>query len=163
MYDATPVLEYLDRKGILYTVDRHPKTATAQETAEVEHVSGKHFAKTVVLRSDHEILLAVVPAHLRVGLAKLARVHGRGPLRLASEEDFVDTFPNCEVGAMPPFGKLYSQPSSPTDEPLTVYIDDDIATAPRVTFNAGSHEHTLTVAGQDFLKAAEGIVADISE
>lgn len=161
-YDATPLMRYLDDRGILYTVDEHPQTATAQQTAEVEHVSGKRFAKTVVVKSGGRILLAVVPAHLKVDLEKLERVHGSGPLDLATEEEFASLFPDCEVGAMPPFGKLYSQPSSIEKVPLDVYIDDDIAVAPEVTFNACSHRHTLTVSGKDFLKAAEGVVADIS-
>jgi Ala-tRNA(Pro) deacylase len=162
MYNATPVIDYLDSRKILYRVDRHPKTATAQETAHVEHLSGKRFAKTVVAKSGHKLLLAVVPAHLKVDVEKLERLHGEGPLRLATEAEFAHYFPNCDVGAMPPFGHLYSQLAAAVPEPIEVYIDDDLAVAPSVTFNACSHEHTITLSGKDFLKATEGVVGDIS-
>ncbi len=162
MYDATQVIQYLNARDILFRIDRHRKTATAQETAEAEHISGKLVAKTVVVRAGPRMLLAIVPAHLRVDLEKLEALHGQGKLELATEEEFADLFPDCDVGAMPPFGKLYMQPSAVGDEPLDVYIDDDIATAPSVTFNACSHEHTITLSGKDFLKATEGTVADIS-
>ena len=154
MYNAKMVMDYLREKGVRYTVHKHAETATAQETAAAEHVSGKGFAKTVVVRSGDEMLLAVVPAHLQVDLSKLARLSGGGVLELAEEEQFRSLFPDCEVGAMTPFGKVYS---------LDVFIDDDIAVAPDVTFNACSHEHTITVSGKDFLKTAEGVVGDISE
>ena len=74
-------------------------------------------------------------------------------MTLATEEEFASTFPNCQIGAMPPFGRMYS---------LGVFIDDDIASAPEVTFNACTHEQTLTISGADFLKAAEGLVGDFS-
>jgi Ala-tRNA(Pro) deacylase len=162
MYDASLVLDYLDRRGILYRVQRHAPSRSAQETAELEHVSGKRFAKTLVVRSGFGFILAVLPAHLHLDFRKLEHLHGRGPLRLAREEEFAGLFPDCEAGAMPPFGRLYRQPGRTIPEAIAVYIDDDLAIAPEVTFNACSHEHTLTVSGKDFLKAVEGKVGDIS-
>jgi Ala-tRNA(Pro) deacylase len=154
MYDATPLITYLDARGIPYRVERHPRTTTALETAQVEHRSGRRFAKTVVsVAPGGRLLLAVVPATLRVDLDKLWRLSRRGPLRLASEDEFAGRFPNCEPGAMPPLGRLYN---------LDVYVDDDLAVAEEVTFNACSHIHTLTLDGKDFLKAVEATVGDIS-
>lgn len=154
MYDATPLLDYLKDRGILYQVDWHPRTATALETAEAEHVSGKFFAKTVVLSSGDRKVLAVLPAHLKVDVEKLSHAIGMTDLRLCSESDFSYLFPNCEVGAMPPFGNLCT---------FDVFVDDDLATAPQVTFNACSHLHTITVSGEDFLRATGGKVIDFNE
>jgi Ala-tRNA(Pro) deacylase len=153
MYDATALFEYLDSRGIPFKVMHHRETATAIETAKAEHVSLKRFAKTVVVKAGDALALAILPAHLKLDLDKLRRVWKINDLRLASEAEFKSRFPDCEVGAMPPFGHLYA---------LDVFIDDDIAVAPEVTFNACIHEYTITVSGKDFLKAAEGVVADIS-
>lgn len=154
MYDATPLLDYLSSRNITFKVDKHPRTLTAMETAAAEHVSGKRFAKTVVVHSaDERDFLAILPAHLHVDLEKLSRLAGGEIVGLADEDRFARLFPNCEVGAMPPFGHLYE---------LDVYIDDDIAVAPEVTFNACSHEHTITISGKDFLKATEGVVGDFT-
>ena len=154
MYDAQHLLDYLDERHIQYQIRQHPRTATAMRTAEVEDVSGKNFAKTVVIESVNKFFLAVLPAHLQVDLRKLEDLSRKRPLKLAGEGDFASLFPSCEVGAMPPFGRLRS---------LDVYVDDDIALAPEVTFNACSHEHTLTMSGRDFLRASEGVVGDFTE
>ena len=154
MYDATPLLKYLKDSGILYKVDWHPRTTTALQTAEAEHVSGKHFAKTVVLVAGDRKILAVLPADLKVDVERLARLTGKADLRLASESDFSYLFPNCEVGAMPPFGNLCT---------FEVLVDDDLATAAEVTFNACTHLHTITVSGEDFLRATGGKVVDFNQ
>ena len=153
MHDVTPLLKFLNERKIPYRVDHHEPTATATETAQVEHVSGKRFAKTVVVRHDDQMILAVVPAHRHVDLERLSEMTGKGPLELATEKEFSRVFPDCDVGAMPPFGRMYS---------LDVCIDVDIAICPEVTFNACTHEHTVTVSGRDFLKAAEGQVGSFS-
>jgi Ala-tRNA(Pro) deacylase len=154
MYDAKTLVNYLTERGIAFEVEKHPKTYTAMETAAAEAVSGKRFAKSVVVMAGGKPVLAVLPAHLKVDLEKLSRISGKSTLRLAKESEFETLFPNCEVGAMPPFGRLYSMP---------VYIDDDIAVAPEVTFNACSHEHTITMSGKNFLKAAEAVVGDFTK
>lgn len=117
----------------------------------MEHVSGKNFAKTVVIRSIDGFFLAVLPAHLQVDFEKLENLSRKRPLRLSTEQEFAALFPFCEVGAMPPFGRMRY---------LDVYIDDDIALVPEVTFNACTHEHTITMPGRGFLRAAEGVVGD---
>lgn len=154
MYDVTPLLRFLNEKRIPYRVDHHEPTATAMETAQVEHVSGKRFAKTVVVRHGEEMFLAIVPAHRQVDLARLSDITGKQPLELATEKEFSEVFPDCDLGAMPPFGRMYS---------LGACIDVDIAVCPEVTFNACTHEHTVTIAGRDFLRAAEGQVGSFSQ
>jgi Ala-tRNA(Pro) deacylase len=154
MYDAAPLLKFLNDRRIAYRVEHHMPTATAMETAQVEHVSGKQFAKSVVVKHGKEMFLAVLPAHRQIDIKRLEAVSKKKSLSLATEKEFADLFPNCDVGAMPPFGSMYS---------LDVYIDIDIATCPELTFNACSHEHTVTVAGRDFLKAAEGVVASFTQ
>ena len=152
-YDATPLIDYLNEKEVPFELHHHPYSVTAMRTAAAEHVTGKHFAKAVVVRTGEKPLLAVLPAHFQLDLEKLSRLCGLSDLELADEHEFVNLFPNCEVGAMPPFGRMYD---------MDVYIDDDIAVAPEVHFNACTHSHAISLSGKNFLKAAEGVVGDIS-
>lgn len=152
-YDATPLIDYLNDKKVLFELHHHPRSVSAMRTAAVQHVSGKHFAKAVVVRGGGRPLLAVLPAHLRLDLDKLSRLSRIDDLELVEEAEFFNLFPNCEVGAMPPFGHMFD---------MDIYIDDDIAVAPEVHFNACTHSHTISLSGKDFLKAAEGVVGDIS-
>ena len=154
MYDASELLDYLDERKVPYQVKHHPATTSAQRTAAAEHVSGKHVAKPVVVRTPAQrLLLAVVPAHLRVDLDKLWSLAKVGPLSIATEAEFAESFPDSQPGAMPPFARLHN---------VEVFVDDDLAVAPEVTFAACSYEHTVTVSGKDFFKLAEARVGDIS-
>ena len=148
------VLDQLTESGVPFKVGSHRPAVTAMETAAAQHVSGKRFAKAVVVKGEGRDILAVLPAHLQVDLTKLERLACSGDLKIASEAEFSDRFPNCQLGAMPPFGHLYG---------LEVYIDDDIASAPEVTFNGGTHDLTITMTAKDFLKTAEGVVGDFSQ
>jgi Ala-tRNA(Pro) deacylase len=133
--------EYLTREKVAYQVTHHPARYTAQELAQVEHVSGRLVAKVVMVLADAKLLMVVTPATAKVHLPWVREAVGARDVRLAGEGDFSHMFPDCEVGAMPPFGNLYGVP---------VLVDDALARDPVILFNAGSHEEMITMTYADF-------------
>ncbi|MBI3997705.1 MAG: YbaK/EbsC family protein [Armatimonadetes bacterium] len=132
---------YLRENGVHYDVTPHPEAYTAQEIAAVEHVPGQQMAKVVMADADGRLIMLVLPAPARVDLVRLRTALGAKTVRLAREEEFASLFPDCEVGAMPPYGNLYNVP---------VYLDRSLADQPRITFNAGTHRETMTVKAEDY-------------
>lgn len=143
---------YLRENGVAFRVDWHPLAYTAQEVAAAEHVSGYLVAKPVMVRCGEEIVMAVVAAPYRLDLAKLQQVVGK-PCRLAEESEFAPLFPDCEVGAQPPFGNLYG---------VRVYVDRRLTEDPEIVFRCGSHRETMRVAYTDFQRLVQPVVADLA-
>src|SRR5512143_1989782 len=98
--------EFLDANNVEYEVQSHPEAFTAQAVAEAEHIPGREVAKAVMLRSGQQYLMVVVAAPYRINLQRARHATGHSDLHLASEEEFAKLFPQCEAGAMPPFGNL---------------------------------------------------------
>ena len=138
---------------VTYELKQHLEAFTAQQVAATEHVSGYWVAKVVMVVSDGMLVMLVLPAPFRVDLVRLKEALGAGVVRLGREDEFANLFPDCEVGAMPPFGNLYGVP---------VYVDAALAKDPFVVFNAGSHRETLTIAYADFERLAHPQVADFA-
>ena len=109
---------YLDQQHSNYSALVHERTVTAHETASAAHVSRQLFAKTVMLKVDGTLAMIVMPAAYRVDLTRLSRALGGRMVELAEEHEFKDAFPDCEVGAMSPFGNLYGIP---------VFVDSRLA------------------------------------
>jgi Ala-tRNA(Pro) deacylase len=142
---------FLDANQVPYESLSHSTTYTAQGTATVMQISGREMAKTVVLRAGEygrETILAVLPGPKHVNLDRLAVALGK-PVRLATELELSDLFPDCELGAMPPFGILYDLP---------VYIDESLAKDKEVVFNAGTHRDAVRMAYEDFVRLAKAKV-----
>ena len=139
---------FLQSNHVHYDTLPHPTTYTAQGTAALMRISGREIAKTVVLRAgerEEETILAVLPGARHVKLDKFAALIGK-PVRLATELEFANLFPDCELGAMPPFGALYNLP---------VYMDESLAKDDEVVFNAGTHHDAVRVAYADFVRLAK--------
>lgn len=134
--------ELLDRHRVHYECTAHLPAYTAQGLAAVTHVSGKEVAKTVVVKLDGALALAVLPASHRVDL-RLLREATHASVAMASEEEFKDAFPGCETGAMPPFGSLYGLP---------VLVDESVTHDREIVFNAGSHTEVVRLAYEDFAR-----------
>ena len=118
---------FLDEQEIKYVAIRHSPRFTAQEIAASAHVPGKELAKTVVVKLEEELALAVLPASYRVDFELLRQVSGAKWAELADEEEFRDRFPGCELGAMPPFGNLYG---------MKTFVADALAEDDEIAFNA---------------------------
>ncbi len=132
---------YFREHGVRYEVTPHPEAITAQEVAEVEHVSGHLVAKVVMADADGRLVMLVLPAPARVDLVRLRHGLRAKTVRLAREEEFAGVFPDCELGAMPPFGNLYQVP---------VYMDRRLADRTQIVFNAGTHRETMTITAADY-------------
>lgn len=146
---ASRVKELLDSHGMKYVVIKHSPAYTAQEIAASAHVPGKELAKTVMVRLDGKLAMAVVPASQRVDLQKLAAVAGAQRAELATEDEFAGVFPGCEVGAMPPFGNLYGIP---------VYVSDALSECEEIAFNAGTHRELLRMRYDDYARLVNPVV-----
>jgi Ala-tRNA(Pro) deacylase len=133
--------EFLDGAGVKYVVVTHAPAYTAQEVAASAHIPGRELAKTVMVKLDGKMAMAVLPASHVVDFPKLKATAGASKAELASEEEFRSLFPECEVGAMPPFGNLYGTP---------VYVESGLAEDAEIAFNAGSHKELFRMAYKDF-------------
>jgi len=119
----------------------HEPVFTANRVAQTLHVRGNDVAKTVVLRTRRGYVVAVVPAPMRIDLEKLGRQLNDDDVRIASEEEIAQLFPDCEVGAMPPFGSIYHLPT---------VIDDSLAEDDRIVFEAQSHDAAIRMNYRDY-------------
>jgi Ala-tRNA(Pro) deacylase len=135
------VRAFLDTHGTKYVVISHSKAYTAQGIAAISHISGRTLAKTVIVKLDGDLAMAVLPACYQVDLEALRAATGVRTAELATEREFKQFFPDCETGAMPPFGNLYSIP---------VYVDEALAEDREIAFNAGSHYELIKMSYRDF-------------
>jgi Ala-tRNA(Pro) deacylase len=133
--------EYLDKQHVNYVCLAHSPAFTAQEVAASAHVSGKLIAKIVMIKIGDKLAMVVLPAHDHVNFSELKAVTGQQDVDLASETAFKGQFPECEVGAMPPFGNLYNMP---------VFVSNKLSLLDQIIFNAGTHSELMKVAYQDF-------------
>ena len=138
---AESIGNFLKRERVPYTILRHRAAYTAQQEAEVTHVKGRHWAKIVVCFADTEPIQAVLPADLMVDLERLGTLARAHTVRLATEAEMVKLYPECEPGAMPPFGPLYGQ---------RVFADTSLAGDPEMAFNAGTHTDAICMHYNDF-------------
>ena len=133
--------DFLDSHGIKYVTIGHSRAYTAQEVAASSHIPGKELAKTVMVKVDGEMAMVVLPASRSVDFNLLKQTLGANNVELATEQEFQDMFPECEVGAMPPFGNLYG---------MKVYLSKSLKEDEQIAFNAGSHTELIKLAYRDF-------------
>ncbi|MBS1852238.1 MAG: YbaK/EbsC family protein [Acidobacteria bacterium] len=145
--------QFLDGKHVPYIVTSHSSAYTAQAVAALAHISGNRLAKTVIVRIDGELAMAIVPASRHVDLLKLKEVTGARTIELAPERIFSGRFPECETGAMPPFGNLYG---------MKVYTDVSLSNDQEIIFNAGSHRDLIRMAWKDFATLATPRIAEFA-
>ncbi|HLG93963.1 MAG TPA: YbaK/EbsC family protein [candidate division Zixibacteria bacterium] len=145
--------EFLDSQNIKYVVISHSRAVTAQEVAASAHISGKEMAKTVMVKLDGKLAMAVLPASARVNLDLLKEVSGAKQVDLAAELEFRELFPECEPGAMPPFGNLYGLP---------VFVSESLTKDEEIAFNAGSHTELIKLSYKDFERLVEPKITKLS-
>lgn len=132
--------QYLDNHHVKYMSINHSPGFTAQEVAAAAHISGKHLAKIVIIKLGKQLAMVVLPANEHVNFTALKSTTGV-TADLAKESDFKGKFPECEVGAMPPFGNLFDMP---------VYVSSHLADNEQIVFNAGTHSELMKLAYRDF-------------
>ncbi len=141
--------EFLDSHNVKYMVISHSLAYTTQGVAALAHVSGKKLAKTVIVKIDGILAMALVPASDHVDLDRLRILTGAQTVEVATEREFKDAFPDCETGAMPPFGNLYDMP---------VYADVSLAEIEEITFTAGSHRELVRMSWGDMARLVNPMV-----
>ena len=145
------LMEFLDKNGVKYVSIRHSPAYTAQEIAGAAHIKGQNLAKTVMVKIDGRLAMAVLPARCRVDLDRLKQARSAQSVELATEAEFTRLFPDCEAGAMPPFGNLYDLP---------VWVDTTLTSDDQIAFNAGTHSDLVQMAYKDFERLAAPEITD---
>jgi Ala-tRNA(Pro) deacylase len=146
--------EYLHTTGASYEHHVHPTAFTARDTADLMHIPWKEMAKCVVVKADGRLILAVVPSDRKVDVPHLQFVTRAANIELATEAEFEEAFPSCEVGAMPPFGNLYG---------LATYCDTSLQDNESIEFNAGTHHDSIRMAFDDFKRCGRPTMIDLVE
>lgn len=135
--------QVLDGNHVPYTPLLHRSAYTAQELAAAEHVPGREHAKVAIIRAKNRLLMAVLPAPQKIDFRELAAVLPEKEARLAGEDEFTGLFPDCEPGAMPPFGNLFG---------LEVLVDSSLEQDEDIVFQAGSHTESVRMKYADFIR-----------
>lgn len=146
------ITKFLDEHDCHYEIVNHKPVYTAQEAAAESHVAGRHFAKVVMVKVDDRLALAVVPATRQVDLDRLAQSLGAKSAELATEEEFEAQFPQCETGAMPPFGNLFG---------METFVSPQLTQAEEIAFNAGTHSEAMRLRYADFERLVEPVVVEL--
>jgi len=141
--------EFLDEAGVEYMCLSHPPAFTAQQLAHHVKIAGDRVVKTVIIELDGKMAMLVMPATWRVRWDRLSRVLDTDFVDLADEQEFQDRFPECEVGAMPPFGNLFG---------MTVYCAEVLTEQPELAFAAGTHTESIHMKTADFLQLVHPMV-----
>jgi Ala-tRNA(Pro) deacylase len=151
---ATLLKHFLERHQIKYVSMLHSPAYTAEEVARAAHIPSQELAKSVMVKLDGKLAMAVVPASCRVDLEALKRLVGASAADVATEHDFGEVFRGCELGAMPPFGNLWNVP---------VYVSRSLAADEHIAFNAGTHTEVISLAFKDYLRLVEPRVLDFAK
>ncbi len=144
--------QFLEDNNVTYEILHHEAAYTAQEAAHEEHVKGRNHAKVVMVKSNGDLAMAVMPAHRIIDLEKLENITGKS-FSIAVEEEFRPQFPDCAIGAMPPFGKLYGLPT---------YIERSLTKDEFIVFEAGTHTNSIKMSYADYERVAQPEIADLA-
>ena len=146
------LIECLKENKVSYEVLTHPEAVTAQRIAQAEHVKGRYHAKVVMVKSGDQHLMMVLPADHQIDLEKVEKAIGKS-VSLDKEQEFKSLFPDCAIGAMPPFGNLYGLPT---------YIDKNLAEQDYIVFEAGTHTDAIKMSYRDYEKIVKPEVRDLA-
>jgi len=152
MRALTPWLDYLENSGARYSHSVHTPAKTALATADAERMPAHEFAKCVIYFTETGFGMAVVPADRFVDLGELGRLLGMTYIRLANEAEMAELFPDCELGAMPPFGNIYNMP---------VVVDRETAAGEFIAFTISSHRDVVRMSFEDFRRMVRPLIASI--
>ena len=148
------VIDYLNHNNVPYEVIEHVPAFSAHEVAVVSHVPEKDPAKTLIVTTDDKFYMVIIPADHQLDDYLIRESLKAKHVHLASEKDLQNIFPDCEVGAMPPFGNLYALP---------VYVDKTLTEDDVIVFNACSHTKSIRLKMYDFLRLVKPVVAEFSQ
>ena len=154
MLTVRTIDDFLHSSRVPYSLLTHRPAFTAQQEAAAVHVSGRDWAKVVVCIVDGMAIEAVVSACQTVNLARLLDLTGGSTIRLATERESCEYFPDCELGALPPLGHLYG---------IQVFVDVSLASEPAIVFSGGTHTEAIRMRWADFAATVRPIVGLFAE
>ena len=143
----------LDEHGVDYQVEVHDYAVTAQQVAGVEGISGYDVAKPVLVSVAGQLAMIVISGAEMLDLERVSHVLGNNDVRLATEDEFVSVFDDCEPGAEPPFGNLYGIPT---------FMDEDLRARERIVCRDGSHTQTIALATVDYVRLVDPEIVDVA-
>lgn len=146
------LINYLDEHDKKYIVVKHSPAFTAQEVAASAHIPGKEMIKTVMVKADGKIKMVVLPSTHDVDFDAIKDSLNAENVKLATEAEFGDMFPDCEVGAMPPFGNLYD---------LETLVAEALTEDEEIAFNAGTHKEIVKMNYKDFEELADPTILPV--
>jgi len=144
---------YLREQQVPFTRQQHRVAYTAQDVAASEHIPGKQMAKVVMVFADGMLTMLVLPATHRVDFVRAGAAIGAKSIYLVGERELAMALPDCDVGAMPPFGNLYNLP---------VYVDRMLMEDEAIVFQAGTHTDTIAMKYADFARLIKPVVAEFA-
>jgi Ala-tRNA(Pro) deacylase len=144
------VQSYLDQLGINYRISHHSTAYRAQDLAATEHVPGQKVIKPVVVRADGEFVMCALPASYKIDLEELKNQLEASNVCLVDEQKLAELFPECELGAEPPIGRMYN---------MQTLMDESVMCDDQVMFQAGTHDDAITMSLADYRRAAMPEVA----
>ncbi len=151
---AKKLKEILDNRKMKYSIIKHPEVFTTQEASEAAHLSSHAMAKSVIVKLDDELVMTVLPANKKINLEKLRDDQDAKIAELAAEDEFKFKFPDCELGAIPPFGNLYG---------MELYVDESLKGHKELGFCAGTHHEILKMNYKDYEKITKPIYAKLTD
>lgn len=146
--------DFLEANRVHYDIMPHLESHTAQQTAASVHVPGKEMAKTIMIKIDGKTAMAVLPSNFKINFNQLRIALGCQECQLMSESEFSSVFPNCETGAMPPFGVLWN---------METYVSESLANNVYITFNAGNHHEAIRMTYMDYAGLVQPTTLKFSE
>ena len=149
---STNLRKLLDQEHIRYETILHSPAYTAQEIAASAHIPGKELAKTVIVKVNGKLAMLVLPASFQVNLERIKNTFASNDIELATESEFKNAFPECELGAMPPFGNLYE---------MDTYVDKSLEEDKEIVFNAGDHSKLIKLAFKDYTRLVKPKLVNI--
>lgn len=154
MAKITDLLRYLQSNKVEFQVLEHDPAFSAHDVAAVSHVPESEMAKAILIKIDEHFWMAVLRADQRINQQMIRRVFGAKMVQLAHEEDLGMLFPDCQIGAMPPFGNLYGLP---------VLLEECLADDEEIVFNACTHTKSIRMKFKDFRHLAKPVIAEFAE
>ncbi len=148
------LINFLDYHNIKFKLLNHDTTYTCEQLAHKLHVSPSNIAKTVIIKYDKGFAMIVLPADKKIVLRYLKNMLTSDNLELAKESEFKKLFPDCEPGAMPPFGNLYKLP---------VFVARSLTHDDEIIFNAGTHCDAIKMKFDDYTRIVSPNISFFSD
>ena len=147
------IQDYLENKHVHFVIRSHKPSFDSQHLAAREHVSGMDVAKPVIVKADGKFYMCVLSACCKVDMELLREQIGAEEIRLANEYELAHLFPDCQLGAEPPFGNMYDMPT---------LMDQALSPDDYIVFQADRHDMAIEMQMKDYHKIVKPKILSFS-